>query len=214
MANGRSRAAAERESAALAERLATPGGRRPARPGEGRSRTVGYRPGPAVALRRASPIRRAGAARVWPRALRGSLVGNGAGEWWGRISRRNGGNPRPGPDRPLVRGAPQPVGRGAFTASGTGRPASASRICSATSIETRFCASAVDAPRCGVRSAFGSAKSGEFLRRLLLEDVDPGARRGVPNGVLRQGPPRRRFRRARRSAGSSPASCSRARRHR
>ena len=53
------------------------------------------------------------------------------------------------------------VSSGAFTAYRALRPSRTSRTCAATSSETRTCASAVEAPRCGVSSVFGASSSGE-----------------------------------------------------
>ena len=55
------------------------------------------------------------------------------------------------------------VSSGALTAYRALRPSSTSMTCAATSSETRICASAVDAPRCGVRSVFGASSSGESV---------------------------------------------------
>ena len=86
------------------------------------------------------------------------------------------------------------------------RPSSTSRTACAASMATRTCASAVDAPRCGVRTSVRGHEQRGVGRRLLLVDVDARRRRVAPRAVRRPGPPRRRPRRARRSAGSRRAS--------
>ena len=59
-----------------------------------------------------------------------------------------------------------------FTASGTNSPASASFTLSATSVPARSCASAVDAPRCGVTTTCGRSNNGLSVRRFGGEHVE------------------------------------------
>ena len=117
------------------------------------------------------------------RDQRRGVVGRGlAGDLEGERPRRRGANwPR---NRPSVSAsgrygaiawAVSGVSSGALTAYRAGRPSRTSMICSATSSATATCASAVEAPRCGVSSVFGASSSGEPGRRLGLEHVDRGA---------------------------------------
>ena len=63
-----------------------------------------------------------------------------------------------------------------FSALTTAPVSRKSAICSATCRATFSCASIVEAPRCGVATTCGMPNSTQSLRRLLLEDVERGAR--------------------------------------
>ena len=68
--------------------------------------------------------------------------------------------------------APPPT----LTASGTNSPASASRTLAATSVPARSCASAVDAPRCGVTTTCGSSNSGLSVHGSVANTSRPAPR--------------------------------------
>ena len=63
-----------------------------------------------------------------------------------------------------------------LTASGTNSPASANFTLSATSVPARSCASAVDAPRCGVTTTCGRSNSGLSVFGSVAKTSMPAAR--------------------------------------
>ncbi|CKT75584.1 Uncharacterised protein [Mycobacterium tuberculosis] len=67
-----------------------------------------------------------------------------------------------------------------LTASGTNSPARASRTLSATSVPARSCASAVDAPRCGVTTTCASSNSGLSVHGSVANTSRPAARTWPP----------------------------------